>query len=108
MFRPSPTEPAALPSQYSFSQGQMEATFVTPTVPVKSRPIRLVCNGHPVSPMPSSQSLSGQLPEETARAWWELGTQYVTEYSNSAAPVTLASAGISAGDQDIVELRHTP
>ena len=56
-------------------------------------------------PMPSSQSLYGKLPEETARAWMEFGTQYVPEYSNSAAPamVTLASAGLSAVDQDVVE-----
>ena len=51
------------------------------------------------------QSLSCPFPEETVRAWSEFGTQYVTEYSNTAAPamVTSASTGLSAVDQDIVE-----
>ena len=39
VFKLTPTEAVALPSQYSISQGQSEATFVTPTVLVKSRPI---------------------------------------------------------------------
>ena len=83
----------------------MEATFVAPPIPVKPRLIWLVHSGCPVLPLLSSQSLSGQLLDETARAWRELGTQYITEYSNSAAPamVTSASAGLLATDQDVVE-----
>ena len=51
------------------------------------------------------QSLSGQFSEEIVRSWSKLGSQYVTEYSNSVAlaTVTLASAGLSATDKDIVE-----
>ena len=57
------------------------------------------------SPVLSSQSLSSQLPDETVRAWTELGPQYVTEYSNLVAPatVTSASAALSTTDQDVVE-----
>ena len=98
-------EAVALPSQYAASQGQVEVTFVTLPVPVKPRPIRLVCNGGPVSLTPSSQSLSGQLSEETARAWSELKTQYIAEYSVLAAlaTVTSVSVGLSAVDQHVVD-----
>ena len=68
VFRPTPVEASALTIQHSASRSQSEVAEVALTVPGKPRPICLVSSGHPVSPMPSSQPLSGQLPEETTRA----------------------------------------
>ena len=77
VFRPTPTEKASLPVKHSAGTGQLGVRFVTPTVPVSSRPIRLVHNGCPLAPLPSSHVLLGKLPESVVWTWSDLGSQYV-------------------------------
>ena len=49
--------------------------------------------------------MSGKLPDEITQTWQEVGSQYVTEFSTSAATatVTLAMAGESLTDPDVAE-----
>ena len=105
VFTPTPAEAAALPSGYAMATGQSGVHFVTLTVPVPSRPIRLVRSGRPLSPAPSSWVLLGNLPETAVRAWSDLGAQYVAEQSSSSATamITSALAEVSQADLDVVE-----
>ena len=82
------------------SQGQLQTVEALATVPTKSRPIRLIRSGRPVSPTPESRSLLGQLPDEITGDWRKAEPQYVTEFSASAstATVTSATARLSVAD----------
>ena len=96
-----------MPSKCAAGTEQSGVHFVTPTVPVRSRPIpmRLVWNGRPLSPTPSSRVLSGRLPKTAVRAWSGLGAQYIAELTgfNAAATITSASAEVSQTELDEVE-----
>ena len=54
VFRPTPAESAGLDVEHVKSTGQSEVHFMIPTVPVSSRPIRLLRNGCQLSPLPST------------------------------------------------------
>ena len=105
VFRPTPAETASLPVKHSAGTGQLGVHFVTPTVPVSSRPICLVCNGCLLVPLPSSHVLLGRVPETVVQAWSELVSQYVAEKSVSEAPamITSAAAKVSLAELDEVE-----
>ena len=71
------------------SHDQLQTVEALATVPMKSRPIHLIRSTRPVSPMPESRSLSGQLPEEITGDWWKAEPQYVTEFSVPPATADL-------------------
>ena len=64
VFRPTPAEVSSTTTEPATSEGQFQTAEALSTVSTKSRPIRLIRSGRPVSPLPVSQSLSGKLPDE--------------------------------------------
>ena len=87
--------------------GQLGVHFVTPTVPVSSRPIHLVRNGCPLVPLPSSNVLSGRLPETVGHAWSDMGSQYVAKQSVSKAPATITAAAAEVSQNKLDEVEKT-
>ena len=85
---PAPSASVAPSEQLAAQLGREVADLSAYLVPSGSRPIRLVRQGRPVSPIPATEALAGALPAETAEAWSELTEQFAATSGEAAAGPT--------------------